>query len=209
MGRTRALLPSVLAAACVSAAGARAAEQGYTVVAEQSAVRIHVGKSGVFGFAGHSHDVVAPVAQGTVVADPADLARSSVTLSFDAGALKVTAEGEPAGDAPKVQEKMVGPEVLDVARFPSITFRSTSVAGKEVRAGVYDLQVTGDLALHGATRSTVLPLRVEVAGETLTASGKTVLRQTDFGMKPVSVGGVVNVKNELGVDFRIVARAGR
>jgi hypothetical protein len=50
---------------------------------------------------------------------------------------------------------------------------------------------------------------VEVAGETLTASGKTVLRQTDFGMKPVSVGGVVNVKNELGVDFRIVARAGR
>jgi polyisoprenoid-binding protein YceI len=130
-------------------------------------------------------------------------------LSFDAGALKVTAEGEPAGDAPKVQEKMVGPEVLDVARFPSITFRSTSVAGKEVRAGVYDLQVTGDLALHGATRTMVLPLRVEVAAETLTASGKTVLRQTDFGMKPVSVGGVVNVKNELGVDFRIVARAGR
>ena len=206
MGRARALL-ALLAAASVS--GAAAAEQGYTVVAEQSAVRIHVGKGGLFGFAGHGHDVVAPSVQGTVVADPADLSRSSVTLSFDAAALEVTGEGEPAKDVPKVQEKMIGPEVLDVTRFPSITFRSSSVAGKEVRAGVYDLQVAGDLGLHGVTRRVTLPLQVEIHADTLTASGKTVLRHTDFGMKPVSVGGVVNVKNEIGVDFRIVARAGR
>ena len=124
MGRARAVLP-VLLAACTAAVAA--AEQGYTVVAGQSSVRIHVGKTGVFGFAGHEHDVVAPVAQGTVVADPADLARSSVTVSFDAAALKVTADGEPAKDVPEVQAKMVGPEVLDAARFQSITFRSRSV----------------------------------------------------------------------------------
>ena len=206
MGRPRALLLLLAASATASAA---AAEQGYTVVAEQSAVRIHVGKSGLFGFAGHEHQVVAPVAAGTIVADPADLAHSSVTLSFDAATLKVSGEGEPASDVPKVQEKMIGPEVLDTTRFPSITFRSTSVAGKEVRSGVYDLQVAGALALHGVTRTVTLPLRVEVGADTLTASGKTVLRHTDFGMKPVSVGGVVNVKNEIGIDFRIVARAGR
>ena len=56
MGRARAILHVLLAA---SATGA-AAEQGYTVVPEASAVRIHVGKSGVFGFAGHEHEVVAP-----------------------------------------------------------------------------------------------------------------------------------------------------
>lgn len=207
MGRARALLP-VLLAAC--AAGGAAAEQGYTVVAEQSAVRIHVGKSGLFGFAGHEHDIVAPVAQGTVVADPADLGRSSVTLSFDAAALKVTGEGEPAKDVPQVQAKMVGPEVLDAARFRSISFRSRSVTGKEVKAGVYDLQVTGELDLHGVSRSLTLPLRVEVAADALTATGKTTLRHSDFGMQPVSAGGgTVKVKNEIGVDFRIVARAGR
>ena len=58
-----------------------------------------------------------------------------MTLSFDAAALKVTGEGEPAKDVPKVQAKMVGPEVLDAARFPSITFRSRSVTGKEVTRG--------------------------------------------------------------------------
>jgi polyisoprenoid-binding protein YceI len=205
MGRARAFLPLLFASA---AAGA--AEQGYTVVAEQSTVRIHVGKSGVFGFAGHEHEVLAPRVRGTVVADPADLSRSSVTLSFDAAALKVTGEGEPTKDVPKVQETMTGPQVLDAARFPSITFRSKSVAGKALSAGVYDLQVTGDLALHGMTRSLTLPLRVEVAADKLTATGKTVLRHSDFGMKPVSAGGgTVKVKNEIGVDYRIVARAGR
>jgi polyisoprenoid-binding protein YceI len=84
------------------------------------------------------------------------------------------------------------------------------VAGKEVKAGVYDLQVTGDLDLHGVSRSLTLPLRVEVAAGTLTATGKTTLRQSDFGMKPVSAGGgTVKVKNEIAVDLRIVARAGR
>jgi polyisoprenoid-binding protein YceI len=205
MGRARAFLPLLLA----SAAAAGAAEQGYTVVAEQSTVRIHVGKTGVFGFAGHEHEVVSRV-EGTIVADPAGLSRSSVTLAFDAKALRVTGKGEPAKDVPKVQEKMLGPDVLDVARFPSIAFRSRSVTGKEVSPGVYDIQVTGDLALHGVTRSLTLPLRVEVAADKLTATGKTVLRHSDFGMKPVSAGaGTVKVKNEIGIAYRIVARAGR
>jgi polyisoprenoid-binding protein YceI len=206
MGRACAML-ALLAAA---SAPATAAEQGYTVVAEQSAVRIHVGKSGVFGFAGHEHEIAARV-EGTVVADPADLARSSVTLAFDATAIEVVASrDEPAKDVPKIQAVMIGPDVLDVSRFPSIRFRSRSVSGKEVSPGVYDVQVAGDLDLHGVTRSLTLPLRVEVQADKLTATGKTVLRQTEFGMKPVSAGGgTVKVKNEIGLDFRIVARAGR
>ena len=207
MRRARALL-AVLLAAC--AAAVASAEQGYTVVAEQSAVRVHVGKSGVFGFAGHTHEVAARV-EGTVVADPADLARSSVTLSFDAAAIEVVAgPNEPAQDVPKVQSVMIGPEVLDVSRFPSITFRSRSVTGKAVSAGVWEVQVTGDLDLHGVKRALTVPLRIELSEQGLTATGKTALRQTDFGMKPVSAGGgTVKVKNEIGLDFRIVARAGR
>jgi len=207
MGRWRAL-PLVLLS--VPAAGAAAAEQGYTVMAEPSAVRIHVGKTGVFSFAGHDHEIAARV-EGTVVTDPAVLARSSVSLVFDAKAIEVVpSPDEPAKDIPKVQAIMIGPEVLDAARFPTITFTSRSVTGKEVARGVWDVQVTGDLALHGVSRRLTLPLRVEVTGDRLTATGKTVLRHSEFGMKPVSAGGgTVKVKNEIGVDYRIVARAGR
>lgn len=40
-------------------------------------------------------------------------------------------------------------------------------------------------------------LRVEVCGDTLMATGSLVVRHTDFGLTPVSVAGVVKVKNEI------------
>lgn len=193
----------------LGAGPALAAGPTYVVDPARSTVRIHVGKAGLFKFAGHEHEVVAPAVIGEVVADAEDLSRSKVSLSFEAAALKLTGSGEPAADVPKVQAKMVGPELLDVTRFPAIVFKSTAVAGREAAKGVYELELTGELALHGVTRSVALPVRVEVSGDTLTASGRAVLRHTDYGLTPVSVAGVVKVKNEIAIDYTIVARTSR
>jgi polyisoprenoid-binding protein YceI len=189
------------------AATASAEPRVYVVVPEQSQALVQVGRAGLFKFAGHEHEVAAPVASGQVVADEADLTRSSVTLSFQAGALKVTGRGEPAQDVPKVQEKMLGPEALDVARHPTISFQSTAVSGRAAGPQRWEIQVEGDLTLHGVTRRITLPLQVQRAGDALTVTGQTVIRHTDYGMKPISVAGVVKVKNELTLDFRIAARA--
>ena len=184
-----------------------AAPRTFVVDPAASSVRIHVGKSGAFSFAGHMHEVVAPALSGEVRADPADLAASTVTLTFEAAALKVLAEGEPAGDAPKVEEVMRGPKVLDSARFPAVTFQSQRVSGRDAGGGAYDLELAGEIALHGVTRPITLPVHVEVSGDTLTASGKAVLRHDQFGMQPVSAaGGSVKVKNEIEIEYRIVAR---
>lgn len=185
-----------------------AAPRAYVVDAGASAVQIHVGKSGVFSFAGHKHEVVALRFEGTIDADPDDLARSSVAMTFEAPGLRVVAEGEPAGDAPKVQEAMSGPKVLDVARFPAITFRSRAVSGRRSAEGVYDLQVAGELSLHGVARPVTVPVRVELSGGVLTATGRTAVAQRAFGIEPVSAGGgTVKVKNEVGIEFKIVARS--
>ncbi len=190
-----------------AAAPVLAASHTYVVDSGASSVRVHVGKSGALSFAGHTHEVSAPSLSGEVAADPADLGASRVSLAFEAGALTVLPQGEPAGDPPKVEATMRGPKVLDVGRFPSITFKSQSVSGRAAASGGYDLQVAGDLTLHGVTRAMALPVNVEVSGDTLTASGTTVLRHDQFGMEPVSVAGVVKVKNEIQVVYRIVARA--
>ena len=57
-----------------------------------------------------------------------------------------------------------------------------------------------------AASVTTQPLGVSVAADCPAAEGTAVVRQTDFGIKPVSVAGVVNVKNELGLTFRVQAR---
>jgi polyisoprenoid-binding protein YceI len=202
------MVKDALGAALVLVLGARGVAgqpRTYVVDPERSAATIHVGRAGLFKFAGHEHEVLAPRFRGDIQADALDLAGSSVSLTIDATSLKVSDRGEPPEDVPKVQERMVGPELLDVARFPSVTFRSTKIEGHEAGKGVYALQITGQLTLHGFSRSTVVQTRVEVAGDALTATGSFVLRHTDFGLSPVSVAGVVKVKNEIAIDYRIQA----
>lgn len=193
------MLPALFAALLASGPA------GWTVDAARSSVLVHVGKAGLLSFAGHEHVVRAPQLQGEVTAVAEDLAQSRVSLTFAAGALKVEEKGEPAGDAPKVEAAMLGPKVLDAARFPTVTFTSTGVSGRSAGAGRYDLVVTGNLSLHGVTRSVTLPLRVDVAEGRLKAAGRLQIRQTDYGIKPVTVAGVVKVKDALSIDYTIAA----
>ncbi len=165
----------------------------------------HVGKSGLFGFAGHEHDVLATRIEGEVAAVPEDLARSRLSLRFEVAGLQVDEKKEPAGDGPKVQQAMLGPKLLDAARFPTVLFESTAVSGRAAGEAVHQLEIAGDLTLHGVTRRLTLTVRVELRGERLEAKGKLTLRQTAFGLSPISVAGVVKVKDEISIDFTIAA----
>jgi len=195
-----------LAAALAAPRAGHAEPARFDVDAHASRVVIHVGKSGVFGFAGHEHEVVAPAVHGTVTADAGQLGQSSVEVTFDAAALRVTGAGEPAKDVADVQKTMLGPECLDVARFPSIRFVSTGVTGLGRQPDGHRIAVRGSLTLHGVTRAITLPARIDFKADTLEATGTVTIHQTDFGMKPISKGGVVNVKDELELDWRLVAR---
>jgi len=184
--------------------------QTYAIDSDGSKVLIHVGKTGLGSFAGHEHDIAARSLHGKVIIDREDISRSSVDVVFEAIALKVVGKGEPPEDIPKVQSEMQGPKVLDVTRFPTIRFSSRSVGGSQVSPGVYDLRVTGEISLRGRTRLIPLPVKVEIRGNTVTARGKTTLKQTDFGIEPISAGGgLVKVEDELRLEFEILARAER
>jgi polyisoprenoid-binding protein YceI len=192
----------------LSAAGpAWAQPRSFEVDPAASRVVVRVGRAGLLKFAGHEHEVVAPPTSGSVVADPDALGQSSVELRWNAADLAVTGKGEPAEDVPKVQARMAGAEVLDVARHPAIRFTSRSVSGRMTSAGAWELTVRGDLSIHGVTREVTLPMTARLEGNRLEAAGRYVLRQKDYGIKPVSVAGVVNVKNELAIEYTIVARA--
>ncbi len=170
-----------------------------------SQVRIHVGKAGAFGFAGHGHEVEAPVA-GTVTVDAADPARSEVLLEFDSASLRVTGEGEPGQDVPEVQRTMLGDRVLDVKRYPKIVFRSRRITVTRASGALVVLSIEGDLSLHGVTKPLTVPVRVGLQKGSLTAEGTATVKQTEFGIQPVAAaGGTVKVKDELQVSFVVHA----
>jgi polyisoprenoid-binding protein YceI len=78
--------------------------------------------------------------------DPANPAASSVEATIDPRSLELNTP--PAG----FKTELTGPQWLDAAKYPAITFRSTKV---EV-TGANTAKITGDLTLHGVTKPVVL-----------------------------------------------------
>jgi polyisoprenoid-binding protein YceI len=172
-----------------------------------STITLQAGKSGVFSFAGHDHEIVAPVSDGEIALDRLDISRSRISIRFDAKSLKVTGRGEPAGDVAEVQQVMLSDRVLDVQKYPVISFTSRTMSVTKRSGDRITVQVAGDLALHGVTRPLTLPVDVQLAADQIRADGKAVVRQTEFGIEPVKAGGgTVRVKNEVEVSFSMVAR---
>lgn len=207
MARCAAL--AAMAGLAVPTRDAAAEPRRYVVDSTASRLLVHVEKAGLLSVAGHAHEIEAPFRQGAIAFDPKDLPGSTVDLTVDAAALRVKGEGEPAQDVPKVQAAMVGPECLDTARFPLIRFAATAASAKPGAKGAVELVVRGKLTLHGVSRDLTVPVHVDVEGESLRASGSTKVRQTDFGIKPISVAGVVKVKDEVVIEWRLVAHLPR
>jgi len=162
---------------------------------QQSTVTIHVGKSGMLSAAGHDHTISAPISSGTIRESPAPY------VEFTVATAKMKVQPDPKVDA-KTQaqiQKDMEEMTLETAKFPEIKFRSSRI--EKLADGQW--KVAGDLSLHGVTKP--ITLTVTQTGESYKAH--TTLKQTDFGIKPVSVGGgMIKVKNEVEIDFQIFAR---
>jgi polyisoprenoid-binding protein YceI len=185
---------------------AAAAPRPFIIDPAASSAVVTVGKTGVFSFAaGHTHEITSPL-KGTVELDTADASRSTISLDIQAKGLVVNPKGEPPKDVPEVQSVMLSDKCLDVEKFPAITFKSRVVTVTKHTATTWELTVAGDFTLHGVTKELTFPVSAELVGDKLTAQGKFEFKQTDYGIHPVSVGGVVKVEDKLGISYTVVAK---
>src|SRR6185295_16366043 len=174
----------LLATAAVTAA------QDMAIDVEHSTVTVHVAKTGLLSAAGHEHWVSAPISSGTIRESP------SASVEFTIQTAKMMVKPDPKVDAKTQAEIQKDMEdlTLETKKFPQITFHSSRVD----KAGDGQWKVEGALSLHGVTKP--VSLAVKRTGDAYTAH--TVLKQTDFAIKPVSVGGgLVKVKNEVDIDL--------
>ena len=186
----------ILGAAMLSVAAAAhpADAQPRAIDAKQSTVTVRVFKSGVFRAFGDDHTIDAPLAGGTID----DSATPGVSLAIDVRTMRVRDPGLSPDDRADVQTRMLGPDVLDADRFPQIRFRSTTVQKGEGDRW----SVRGELEVHGQTRQ----VTVSVIPNDGHYKGSASFKQSEFGIMPISIaGGTVKVKDEIKIDFDIVA----
>ncbi len=161
---------------------------------QNSVLTVRVYKAGAFSAFGHEHTIRAPIQSGTF-----DENKGSVEFVVDTRALRVVDYDVSDKDRSEIQNTMLGAKVLDSEQFHGIRFHSTEVTrGSENR-----WTVNGDLTLHGQTH----PVKVDVERQDGRYRGSARLRQSEFGIKPVTVaGGTIKVKDEVRVEFEIVGR---
>ena len=168
-----------------------------SIDAAHSELVIHVGKAGMFSAIGHEPWVDAPIARGEV----REGASAGVDFTVEARAMAVRADAKTSAKELAIIQDTMQRTVLESGAYPEIRFQSTQVAP----AGAQAWKVTGTLTLHGVSQAVTADVRRE--GDTY--AGATTLRQTDFGIQPVRIaGGVVRVKDQLEIRFKIRAHQG-
>lgn len=188
----KALLSLVL----VGAAGVAHAAETFVIDASHSVVGFSVRHMMVANTKGTFSDV-----KGTVVADPGDLAKSGVEVTIAVASINTNNTDR--------DNHLRSPDFFDVAKFPTITFKSTKI---EKRGDGY--VATGILTIKGTSKEIALPFTV--SGPITDPWGnvryglefdKVRINRKDFGLtwnKVMETGGLVvgdEVTIELGVEL--------
>ncbi len=142
---------------------------------------------------------------GRVQADEAKPEATRIEATIEAASIDTNNQ--------KRDDHLRGPDFLDAAKFPTITFTSKKVE----KAGEAAWKVTGDLTLHGVTREVVLdvedptgPRKDPMGSMRAGAQARTKINRQDFGIsysKALDGGGLV-VGNEvtITIDVEVVSK---
>jgi polyisoprenoid-binding protein YceI len=122
-------------------------------------------------------------------------------LSIDARRMQVLEGGSSESERRAVQARMLGADVLDVEQFPWISFHSVAIERSD-----REWRLHGELGLHGQ----IHPAMVLVIPGHNRYKGSTTIRQSDYGIVPVTLAGdTVAVNDEVTIDFDIVIAGDR
>ena len=126
---------------------AKAEAGSYAIEPEHTRLRFDVTHFGFTKYDGEFRKV-----SGTLMLDPANPDASKVDITVATDSVMVPNA--------KLHDELVGPQWLDAAKDPEITFKSTKV----VKTGADTADVTGDFTLHGVTKPLTLHVKFNAAG---------------------------------------------
>jgi polyisoprenoid-binding protein YceI len=83
-------------------------------------------------------------------------------------------------DNPKLTGHLKSPDFFDVPQFPKAEFVSTEIATGAPKGASH--MITGNLTLHGVTKSISFPATIAVSGDALTIASEFAINRKDFGI---------------------------
>ena len=126
---------------------------------------------------------------GSLKLDETDYTHSSIEVSIPSASVSTVDD--------KLDAHLKNEDFFDVKKFPTLTFKSTSIRS----TGDHDYEVTGDLTIRGVTKSVTLsvndlsePSKDPWGNLRIGLSGSAKVNRKDFGLvwnAPLEFGGVL------------------
>lgn len=109
---------------------------------------------------------------GNVALVSNDAEKSTVTVEIDTDSLSSTPES--------LVTHLKSPDFFDVAKFPKASFASTSIKKGSDKGGTHT--VTGNLTLHGVTKSITFPATIKTSPASADVDAEFAINRKDFGL---------------------------
>jgi polyisoprenoid-binding protein YceI len=176
----------------------------FKIDAAASRFTVQAFATGLLSAFGHNPTIAIRDYDGEIQLNP-DTIDASVRVTVRTSAMEVV--DEMKNDDRKKLEQAMYDQVLEPNRFPTAVYESKQIRVQKDSAEQWRVHVTGELSFHGVTQSHSFDARVNYMGTMMRIAGDFPLRQSDYGIKPVSfAGGVLKSKDELKFNFEMVAR---
>jgi polyisoprenoid-binding protein YceI len=170
-------------------------------------VLVRVYREGPLAAVGHNHVITATAVEGSVT--PAaggeytfDVRLPVAAFVVDDPAARARAGADfaaPVDDAARdgTRGNLLGPRLLDAARFPAIGLAGRTVTGPD---GARSLDVA--ITVRDVTRPFRIPVTVAATPQGPSLRGALRVTHAELGLEPFSVmGGMLRVRDELGIEF--------
>jgi polyisoprenoid-binding protein YceI len=177
----------------------------FKIDATASRFSVQAFATGLLSAFGHNPTIAIRDYDGEIQFNPDTIDNASVRVTVRTSAMEVV--DEMKNDDRKKLEQAMYDQVLEPNRFPTAVYESKQITVQKDSAEQWRVHVAGELSFHGATQSHSFDARVNHMGTTMRIVGEFPLRQSDYGIKPVSfAGGALKSKDELKFNFEMVAR---
>lgn len=177
----------------------------YVIDTRASRLTVQVFATGALAALGHNPKIGIRSFSGGVDFNPEIPEASGFRLSMQSSSMSVL--DDVSDKDRREMERMMNDQALEAAKYPEILYESPAVSVTRLETTLYSATLNGNLSFHGTTRSQPVNARIAEFGEMLRTSGDFTLRQSDYGIKPISVaGGALKVKDELKFSFEMIVR---
>ena len=177
----------------------------FKIDAAASRFTVQAFATGLLSAFGHNPTIAIRDYDGEIQINPDTIDNASARVTVRTSAMEVVDEMKN-DDREKLEQAMYG-QVLESNHFPTAVYESNQITVQKDSPEQWRVHVTGELSFHGVTQSHFLDARVTYMGTMMRITGQFPLRQSDYGIKPVSfAGGALRLKDELKFNFELVTR---